>query len=128
MNLERLHILYDHLMWGTLGHKKFDFSTYNSTHEPTCGTAGCAIGECPVIWGEWRFNYEGKPRLGENCSCSNSGAEWFGINHAEYIHMFVPNSQNTDNFGGRSLKNFSNRYQVAANIKAFINKCYKEEA
>jgi len=62
MREDRLLILADHLLYGSLGHKVFDFNTYNTYDNPFekplegvprgCGTHGCAIGECPVIWPE----------------------------------------------------------------------------
>ena len=49
MNRERLLRLADHLDHGKLGHEEFDFKQYNDTTESMCGTAGCAIGECPIL-------------------------------------------------------------------------------
>lgn len=51
---KRLRKLADHLMHGKLGHKRFDFNEYNlpseGFDEKGCGTAGCAIGECPIVF------------------------------------------------------------------------------
>ena len=129
MNLQRLHILYDHLMWGKLGHKVFNFNTYNNITEPECGTAGCAIGECPIIWNEWVFGYMGSPLLNNTSGSmvSASGKEWFEIDSDEFKHLFLPEKQNTEIFGGRILTDETTREQVAYNIKAFIDKCYKPE-
>lgn len=57
MNKERLLKLANHLLHGKLGHKNFDFRHYNIGHseESLCGTNGCGIGECPVIFDEWEF-------------------------------------------------------------------------
>ncbi len=50
MNKERLLALADHLERGKLGHEKFDFGCYNNTDSNVCGTAGCGIGECPILF------------------------------------------------------------------------------
>ncbi len=126
MNLERLHILYDHLMYGKLGHKKFDFRQFNSDTENKCGTAGCAIGECPVIWPEdWCFNAGGTPVLNNSLWVRRSVFTWFDITESEYYHLFEPDSQDIEKYGGKNLVMTATREQVAANIKAFINKMEK---
>lgn len=50
---DRLLKLAAHLEAGRPGgHKKFDFATWSENHatEKHCGTAGCAVGELPVIF------------------------------------------------------------------------------
>jgi len=126
MHLERLHILYEHLKHGKLGHKKFDFSDYNVgfTSPNTCGTVGCAIGECPVIWDEWSFRAGGMPLLDHLFTTTASGESWFGVTYDEYCHLFIPDNQVAYCFGGEDLGESATRYQVADNIKAFIDKRY----
>ena len=66
-NYERLEKLANHLLHGKLGHETFDFSKYNNgsfgkyaeERLKYCGTAGCAIGECPFVFEEWLFNSTG---------------------------------------------------------------------
>jgi len=116
----RLLKLMRHLRTGKLGHDRFDFGQYNNAVAPKCGTAGCAIGECPVIWKSWIFTNSGDPVIkGDACSL-NSGQEWFGINAGEYRHLFMPDRQSLNLYGGKSLSRFATRRQVAANIEAFI--------
>ena len=61
-NIEKLTTLANHLLHGKLGHEKFDFSNFNFTPHKMlisneCGTLGCALGECPIIWpDEWTFD------------------------------------------------------------------------
>ncbi len=128
MNLERFHILYDHLIWGTLGHERFNFLEYNSgsSDNYTCGTSGCAIGECPIIWEEWVFSFLNSPILkwDKIAGPMHSAEEWFEIGYNEFTHLFIPRRQDKSSFGGIYLNDKATRYQVASNIKAFIDKCY----
>lgn len=119
-NIERLQKLADHLLHGKLGHKVFSFDTFNSGRKPICGTAGCAIGECPIVWpGEWKFAKDGDPVTTFNNSLSSS-KDFFGIIHDEFMHLFVPDSQNIDKYGGKHLDDRATKEQVANNILEFI--------
>lgn len=59
----RLLKLADHLESGELMHKEFDFTVWNAIADTRqefgrngCGTVGCAIGECPMVFPEeWEF-------------------------------------------------------------------------
>ncbi len=122
MNLERLHILYDHLMYGKLGHKKFDFNLFNNAGD-VCGTSGCAIGECPIVWpNDWKFTESGRAIIRNELYGFNSAEKWFELTSDETLHLFEPEDQNTDKYGGKCLGPTATRQQVAKNIKAFINK------
>ena len=98
-NLERLRKLAYHLLNGKLGHEVFDFATFNegSKGSNTCGTAGCAIGECPVIWPEeWHFEDEGYyPILKSRTEVwpSHSAQEFFSISDEECDYLFFPEEQ-----------------------------------
>jgi len=127
MNLERLHILYDHLMWGKLGHKVFDFETINDGGINKCGTAGCAMGEFPIIWDEWKFTNSGEVSFNsseESELLIPNVSTWLDISKDATRHLFVSDYQRTHEFGGKDLDVDATRKQVASNIKAFINKCY----
>jgi hypothetical protein len=55
---KRLLQLAEHLETGQLGHKDFTMRDWNNGpyDEKGCGTAGCAIGECPIVFPkEWEF-------------------------------------------------------------------------
>ena len=128
MKTRRLLKLAEHLESGELGHQKFDFSRFNNTTEPKCGTAGCAIGELPVIdRRNWMWNNVGSPvlRVPARGSYSPIGdaAAYFGIPYAAASHLFLPHGQDTEQFGGRKLGDRAKREQVAANIRAFVEKC-----
>lgn len=134
MNLERLNILWAHLKYGDLGHKVFDFNCYNDGGEPNkCGSAGCALGECPVVWEEWLFDKNNSPVLKDSQSSMGStflsfpcAREWFDIAWDEADHLFNPYSQHTEYFGGKELSGLATRYEVADQIEAFVDYCYVE--
>jgi len=121
---KRLQKLADHLKNGKLGHQRFDFSQLNSKAEPySCGTAGCALGECPIVFPKlWRFNGVADPALKhEGSGDSFWDAEiFFGLTDEESSHLFNPESQHPLRFGGEHLHGDATRRQVARNIEAFI--------
>jgi len=133
-HIDRLKKLAKHLMEGKLGHKKFDFNDYNGfpgNHEGPknkCGTIGCALGECPVIFKKhWAFSSGGMPVLrtavpDEFHGAVSSAQEYFGIHHDEAMHLFHPNNQEPQLYGGRKLGFYAKRESVARNILAFIEK------
>lgn len=135
MNIQRLHELYCHLKYGDLAHEKFDFTTFsrNATVNQ-CGSAGCAIGECPDIWpNDWKWNLGGYnidavTLKGDTDYDSFEGAEeWFELSYYECRHLFSPDEQRIFVYGGKVLGNKATANQVANNIKAFIDKEVDEE-
>lgn len=148
---DRLLQLADHLENGKLGHKHFNFSTYNdffsdqadvedqdlSYHEymakhNRCGTAGCAIGEMPFLDPEnWGFSDGGfipslkcllDTRDFEQMDTAKfSGMAYFGISMYEYVHLFVPNSQSPSIYGGKHLAGKVKKEDVAAGIRAYLD-------
>ena len=128
IRFDRLETLAQHLETGVLGHEEFDFSDYNTgpLNEVGCGTAGCAIGECPIIWpGEWAFCYNLPLMKGLEPRISNvvlSTTTWFGITEEMDNHLFYAGCQYIEVFGGKMLVGAATRYDVASNIRAFIEK------
>lgn len=127
MNKKRLLKLADHLEKGKLGHKRFDFSQYNNVLKPECGTAGCAIGECPIVFpSNWKFDERGAPvlkrfrRANPVFQTINSGEIFFDLDDNEFAHLFTPEQQLPDTYGGKILTSKATRKQVAANIRAFV--------
>lgn len=98
----RLRRLANHLLLGRLGHEYFDFNYYNSGGKPyKCGTAGCAIGECPIAFPrDWRFDKDGSPTLKRKPGSDTfmflpeqyAGKHFFGIDSHEYYYLFTPRS------------------------------------
>lgn len=138
---KRLKKLENHLRNGKLGHLRFDFGTIHDG-EPTknyCGTAGCAMGECPVVFPkDWEFgnsDYYGYVKLKKETSNINvemmsdvdialkSSQKFFGITKIEADHLFMPDEQ-PPRLGGKCLLGNATRKMVADNIKEFLKKCY----
>lgn len=122
MNKERLLTLANHLKYGKLGHEKFDFSIYNNA-TAKCGTMGCALGECPIIWPEdWKFykNYDGDPVLiGEYPPSSLiSAIRWFNLSPGEAVYLFIPCCIYSTR--GESLPATATKEEVADRILDFI--------
>src|SRR5690242_18999015 len=82
---------------------------------------GCALGECPVLFPEqWRF----KGRfvfLRWGCETGLWAAcAFFGLSIGQSRHLFMPEAQFVDAFGGRFLNDSASRFEVATNIYDFI--------
>lgn len=109
---DRLAALVEHVTGPDRGHKKFDFSRYNSRGDDRCGSAGCALGEAPVLWSrDWCWK-AGVPelrlgrRLGRKGALDTTStlerqrrlvrtatldaAQWFGITEKLAYHLFLP--------------------------------------
>lgn len=132
---DRLLKLATHLKEGKLGHKKFDFTWLN--HDPKkseqgltyeCGTLGCALGECPIVFPrQWKFDdtegCEPNPILRKDTNSGDSfwdAEHFFGLNDNESGHLFAPGCQTVSKYGGKHLGNKATKIQVANNILAFL--------
>lgn len=143
--IARLTKLADHLKSKKLSVDKFDFRSWR---EENCKSTACAIGECPAVFPKyWKKGpskkeiIEGRPiqvffpRLmndpndGMNSSIPHSAAErFFGLTSSEVNHLFYPNYQDTQVYGGRQLSDNATALQVANNIYAFLERKKKHEA
>lgn len=142
---DRLKKLAKHLIEGKLGHKKFDFNTWNTgshmkgsiwrTEEVppgSCGYAGCAIGECPIVFKRaWKFDAAADPIIREPLTVEGgwwdskaelSGRQFFGLDKSEFNHLFIPEGQNTEQYGGRYLGEKAKAKSVGKNILAFLER------
>lgn len=103
----RLLKLADHLESGELMHKEFNFTTWNRIEGKQqfgrngCGTMGCAIGECPMVFPEsWEFRETNQdalirfsPRLREDTKKSNpldDAKVFFSLADKEAAGLFLP--------------------------------------
>lgn len=135
MNATRLLKLARHLEKGKLGHEKFDFSTINgSRSDGGCGTAGCAMGEFPVVWPkDWQWNKCGSVSLNGVDGGTRGAVKFFGIRQDEAEHLFIPYYQHPNNYqhpniyGWIMLDNSATKEQVAANIRAFVRHQRKQQ-
>lgn len=139
-----LRELAQHLLKGKLGHEKFDFATFNEGFNG-CGTNGCAIGECPVLWPEiWCFSYDmaypvfittnENQYVGKTASVWEDVKSFFGINMLMAAHLFSPSSkedytgdwdnisQSTMVYGGQLLDDRATKSEVAQNILLFCDR------
>ncbi len=89
---------------------------------PKCGTVGCACGEASLLWPE-HF------RSGTDwLAMAEDAQKFFGLSFGEREHLFDPNQQDLGLFGGQHLGNNATRYEVAANIRAFLEIKAREQA
>ncbi len=141
LGLDRLTKLAEHLESGELYHDKFDFNQWHcdASSSNGCGSCGCAIGECPGLFPEdWCFSRRVngiefrngefgrlKPRLRKfeylNSDTLADAEKFFSLSLSESRHLFAPFAQNCVLFGGSPLNNMSTRYDVAKNLRIFIN-------
>ncbi len=122
---QRLLKLADHLLNGKLGHEKFNINCWNVGifDDKGCGTAGCAIGECPIVFPEsWEFNpITSYPVLiGMSIGILHSIHSFFGLSRNEKNHLFHARGQKPDIYGGSILSENATKEEVANNIKIFV--------
>lgn len=115
----RLTVLVNHLE----NAEKLAVGTFRFTvFRNLCSTAGCAIGEASALWKRDFMNYCNSD---ENEWCTDAqylqwGMEFFGLSRSEFDHMFIPNCQMPMRYGGKQLNGTADRYEVAANIRSFL--------
>jgi hypothetical protein len=123
IGLQRLLRLAAHLEGGQLGHATFDFNNWHIGGSlGTCGTSGCAIGECPFVWpNDWCFENE-FPKLQNQPEhgAMTSAETWFSLSYDEARHLFIPGRQDPEQFGGEHLEETATKEQVASNIREFV--------
>ena len=56
------------------------------------------------------------------CGPQYGSANWFGISAEQFYHLFVPDRQKIEKYGGKTLNDNATRYEVAANIRIFVTK------
>lgn len=146
IHFTRLEKLATHLESGERGHAKFNFNHWTAGHYlnrnpvvPGCGTSGCALGECPVLFRkQWRFN-GGQPRLvglpergaiewGDPAKCETiyDAMAFFGITMDEAKILFMPKPHKNLNIPAVTVGPFTQhgdkvkRQGVAKQIRRFI--------
>jgi len=140
IRFDRLVALAEHLEKGKLGHDLFFFGVWhddNATSEDFeilpegfCGTVGCAVGECPSAFpDQWTIqSVAGESlllpvlRRDSGGSPDSDAVRFFGLTSDQCDHLFIPGCQDPDEFAGEHLRADSPKEQVAANIRAFVEK------
>lgn len=115
-----LRKLAEHLLHGELGHKRFDFRSYNSeAYGNVCGTAGCAMGETPIVFPDkWEFAYCDVYLKNSSSGITlEDGVNFFKIDESMYAHLFYSERQNEE--WGPVLFDEATKEQVAENILRF---------
>ena len=118
MRTDRLKKLANHLLNKELGHDEFDFGVFSKGHvfNEDCGTRGCAVGECPIIWPkQWKFDENNelpKLRTLEDPCPIDHAAEWFDLTLKEARRLFSP----TPN----GLRSKATKDEVAEEILALV--------
>ena len=118
---KRLLKLADHLESDRRGHDVFDFSIFHQVNR--CGSIGCALGECPTLWKSWIFDGRyPKLKFKRFLDIEENVKYWFGISGDAVDHLFYPESQHPDRFGGKELGDDATAHEVAENMRAFVNR------
>ena len=88
-----------------------------------CGTHGCAIGECPIVFPkDWVFGELGTPVLKNSTFVKDSSMEFFDLNSEEDSALFHGNSLH-DITGKQVFKFLSSktkRKTVANRLRKFV--------
>lgn len=117
---KRLRVLSRHLENDKLLLDRWDFLTTLKTKlgdffkEPPCPceTVGCAIGETTLM----------QPHLE-----TKDVQDFYGLETAEYKHLFFPYSQETECFGGIHLGRLATKLEAAKQINTFLKRIKKDE-
>jgi hypothetical protein len=124
---KRLIKLIRHLERGKLGHKVFDFSTWDYGPKVNhCRTNGCAAGELPVIFpklwhfvpDKWAGDRVSDPRLikgsgNDTWQTFNDLAKFFNVRKDDIIEMFTFTDDNR-------LRSTARRQTVAKHLRKFL--------
>jgi hypothetical protein len=145
---DRLLKLAKHLEGRRLGHKKFDFTIFSEgklNRAGTCGTSGCAIGECPTLFPrDWRMTVEvdingkrtssgpelrrSKDQYGYRLGNFNAAEKYFGLSENDARVLFQPADTFDDLLippGIRRLGDRAKPKSVAKNIRNYVK--YRED-
>jgi hypothetical protein len=147
-NLKRLRKLAKHIVSPKRGHAEFDFARFNNMPH-ACGTAGCAIGELPVLWpGTFAFTGtcitrkgwgmpphgtppgtppgppHGTPHVAE---INPLVGDWFDIPELDVLRLFHPGYIRHWMPGSEPLGPDATAEQVSESILAYCAWCEKNE-
>lgn len=136
---ERLLALAQHLETGQMGHETFDFMVFNVTSNKkfpgagVCGTDGCALGECPIVFpDDWEFehNHASCPKLirpvelgipkDQTNHTFDHAAAYFSIEMNEVLLLFKEGSD-PFNIPIEPSPHDVTKEEVAAKLRAFVD-------
>jgi hypothetical protein len=128
-NLKRLRKLAKHIVSPKRGHAEFDFARFNNMPH-ACGTAGCAIGELPVLWpGTFAFTGTCITRKGWGMLAEINPlvGDWFDIPELDVLRLFHPGYIRHWMPGSEPLGPDATAEQVSESILAYCAWCEKNE-
>lgn len=128
-NYENLERLAAHLESGDLLHAQFTLTRYNSGDGSivkgveNCGSAGCALGEMPLLDKRWTFNRLGMLTFDEDQFAPGSVCRYFDISPIDLHSIFyISYSQSAaiTRWGTPFPSDSSTAASVAASCRAYI--------
>ncbi len=130
LQVKRLEKVANHLIHNMLGQDKWDFSEIHKIS--SCGTAGCAMGELPVIFPKlWKYDLKDsddpvKLRKDSSNDSFYDVERFFGLSKEERRHLFMPAmwepTQKPELYGGKRLSRKCKPQTVGKQIHAFLKK------
>ena len=130
MRLDRLHILWEFMTMFRIPGREWTFNYTNGGKKNNgfdCGTAGCAMGELPLIWKQFKYDEEDGHLYvvdSDGDILENEGVqEFFGLTFEEYMHIFdYSNDKGLVYEDSGTLYSSASRDEMIDNLKLFINK------
>lgn len=82
--------------------------------------------ECTHIFKEWIFTSDGLPVLDgiTQPDIADSAMDFFNLDCRAFRHLFSPEAQDCDKFGGRMLERNATEKEVAYNIRCFLERVH----
>jgi hypothetical protein len=142
--MKNIDLLESFINWVSIkknrGHKIFDFrvfnywDSYSDINSNSCGTSGCLAGELPVFDPiNWEFDKEliklkshNKPGDFLGIHLESHLMSYFDLTLYQIEHLFFPEHQQCDLFGGKKLYEDSTLEEVLNNAQIFTNQ-YKKK-
>ena len=122
MQVDRLLKLVAHLKAGRPGgHAQFDFGSWHVgvPADGHCGTLGCALGECPVVFPEdWDFT-DGQPCYKGEAFHVHAAERFFEIPYWDAYAMFLPEEPRWW-ASGQELSEEAAALEVAESIEQYV--------
>jgi hypothetical protein len=121
---KRLLKLAKHLQVGKLGADRFNYNIFY-TKTASCGTAACAVGECPTIFKSWKlkkidnFGIDILPIYKNYQTPTDSAREFFNLTEKEFNYLFIPLSKT---YFGKAPMSIASAKEVGEHIENFVKK------
>jgi len=82
--------------------------------------------ECAHIFKEWIFTPDGIPVLDgiSQPTVVDSAMDFFNLDSHSFQHLFAPQAQDCDTYGGQMLERNATEKEVAYNIRCFLERVH----